>query len=148
MIQPHWLDILDCQQQLHYFSRELLSRSQERTLTVSQLELLSLLYLKPEENTPLALSRESGMKKEAVSRCIRQLEEKQCILREKHPQDERSFVLTLTEKGRTELKACYRPILEPIYDLQREMGEDFYTLFKLMAKANRLMAKKQGGSLF
>ena len=143
-----WLDMLDCQQQLHCFSRELLSCGSERTLTVSQLELLSLLYLKPEENTPLSLSRESGMKKEAVSRCVRQLEEKGCISREKHPRDERSFLLTLTEKGREELQASYRPILEPLYALRRQMGEDFDALFALIAKANRLMAEPQGGTHF
>ena len=142
MEQIHWLDMLDCQQQLHYFSRELLSRSREGNLTVSQLELLSLLYLKPEENTPLVLSRESGMKKEAVSRCIRQLEEKDCIRKEKHPSDERSVLLTLTEEGRAQLQASYRPILEPLYALKRQMGEDFDALFALIAKANRLMAEE------
>ena len=139
MEQPEWLKMLHFQQELHRFSREMLSQSQKRTLTSSELELLSLLYLQDGTWTPLALSRQSGMKKEAVSRCLRQLMEKGCIEKQPHPQDERSYILSLTEEGRLELQNNYEPLLRPLYELRRQMGTDFDTLFALIETANKTL---------
>ncbi len=131
-----WLQMLTNQQELHRFARALLTQTQKRTLTSSELELLSLLYLQTENITPLILSRQSGMKKEAVSRCLRQLFERGLIEKNRHPQDERSYVLYITECGKTTLRENYGPILQPLYDLRRNMGTDFDTLFHLIKKAN------------
>lgn len=138
-MKPMWLQMLAYQQELHRFSRFLLVQGQKRTLTASELELLSWLYLQTEESTPLVLSRHSGMKKEAVSRCLKQLYEKGFIEKEKRPEDERSYVLFLTESGKNALRENYGPILQPLYDLQRDMGEDFERLFRLVAAANAQM---------
>ena len=137
MAETEWLDMLAHLEELHRFSRLLLTQSHSRAQAASELELLSLLYLHPQENTPLALSRRSGMKKEAVSRCLRLLHEKGFITREKHPCDERSSVISITTAGHDALEACYGPILRPIYALRRNMGKEFYELFRLIASANR-----------
>lgn len=136
MTDPNWLHMLMYQQELHHFSRALLAQGQKRTLTASELELMSRLYLQTEESTPLALSRQSGMKKEAVSRCLKQLFEKGFIQKDRHPQDERSYILSLTEAGKVALRENYGPILQPLYDLQRNMETEFDTLFRLIEKAN------------
>ncbi len=136
MEQIEWLQMLSYQQELHHFSRDLLLQSQNQTLTASERELLSRLYLEPQVNTPLALSRCSGMKKEAVSRCLKRLFEKGCIQKEKHPKDERSYLLSLTETGQKELHKNYGAILQPLYDLRRRMGPEFDVLFQLICKAN------------
>lgn len=141
MTDLNWLQMLANQQELHRFSRAMLAQSQKRTLTSSELELLSLLYLQTENITPLVLSRQSGMKKEAVSRCLRQLFERGLIEKDRHPQDERSYVLYITESGKTTLKENYGPILQPLYDLRRSMGTDFDMLFHLVKKANTQMAE-------
>ncbi len=138
-----WLQMLAYQQELHRFSRSMLAQGQKQTLTASELELLSWLYLQTEECTPQVLSRHSGMKKEAVSRCLKQLYEKGFIEKEKRPQDERSYILSLTESGRSALRENYGPILQPLYDLQREMGEDFNRLFQLIGEANAKMEEKK-----
>ncbi len=138
-MQQMWLHMLACQQELHRFSRAMLAQGQKQTLTASELELLSLLYRKDEESTPLALSRQSGMKKEAVSRSLKQLYAKGLIEKERSPQDERSYVLSLTERGRSALRDNYGLLLQPLYDLQRAMGEDFDRLFGLIAEANDRM---------
>lgn len=147
MAEINWLQMLAYQQELHHFSRALLAQGKKQTLTASELELLSrlylCLYLQTEDSTPLWLSRQSGMKKEAVSRCLKQLLEKELIAKEKHPQDERSYVLSLTESGKAALRENYGPILQPLYDLQRSMGAEFDTLFQLIEKAN---AKMDAGS--
>lgn len=75
----------------------MLAQKQKQTLTVSEPELLFWLYMQTEESTPLVLSRQSGMKKEAVSRYLKQLCEKGLVEKEKRPQDERSCALSLTE---------------------------------------------------
>ena len=129
------------QQELHHLSRELLAQTQRQTLTASERELLARLFLDPEDCTPLSLSRSTGMKKEAVSRCLKRLHEKDCIRRERHPRDERSYMLSLTEMGNRELKASYGAMLKPLYDLRRRMGEEFDAMFELIGRANRLTSE-------
>ncbi len=144
MTEFDWLQMLTFQQELHHFSRAMLTQGQKRSLTASELELLSRLYLQTEESTPLVLSRQSGMKKEAVSRCLKQLFEKGYVEKDRHPLDDRSYVLTLTESGIVALRENFGPILQPLYDLQRRMGADFETLFQLIEKANvRMELKKE-----
>lgn len=139
MSEFNWLQLFAYLQELRYFSRSLLAQGQNCTLTASELELLSRLYLQTAESTPLVLSRQSGMKKEAVSRCLRLLFEKGYITKEKHPQDERSYILSLTESGKVALQENYGPILQPLYELQRSMETEFDTLFHLIQKANAQM---------
>ncbi len=139
MEQIDWLQMLKYQQELHLFSRTMLVQSQKKLLTASELELLSLLYLKTEQTTPLTLSHLSGMKKEAVSRCLKQMYEKNLITKARHPQDERSYILTLTDQGREALRESYGLVLRPMYDLYRSMGNDFDKLFRLIEGANRQM---------
>ncbi len=136
MKEIDWLTMLAYQQELHHLSRALLTQNQKQTLTASERELLARLFLEPDESTPLALSRSTGMKKEAVSRCLKSLFEKEYIQKEKHPHDERSYILSLTEVGQMELKRNYGAILQPLYDLRRRMGDDFELLFNLIRTAN------------
>ena len=137
MRETEWLKMLQYQQELHHLSRELLAQGQKHLLTASERELLALLYLQPMENTPLELSRESGMKKEAVSRSLKGLLEKELIRKEKHPRDERSYILSLTDSGKEALNDSYRAILKPFYELRRKMGPEFDNLFQLICKANK-----------
>lgn len=144
MAEINWLQMLAFQQELHHFSRALLTQGQKRSLTSSELELLSRLYLQAEGSTPLVLSRQSGMKKEAVSRCLKQLFEKGLIEKSKHPQDERSYLLSLTESGKSALRENYGPILQPLYDLHRSMESEFNMLFHLIKEANAQMESMNG----
>ena len=70
-----WMDMVYYQQQVQKLTRLLLPAKQTN-LTVSECELLAWLYQEPEQNTPVLLSQRSGMKKEAVSRCLKSLMEK------------------------------------------------------------------------
>ena len=101
------------------------SRCKKSALTVSECELLAHLYLRPEQNTPVLLSQGTGMKKEAVSRCLKNLYEKNCISKQRNATDERSYQLFITEVGLAELKQGYESILQPFYDLWRSSGKDF-----------------------
>lgn len=119
-----WTDMMHYQQQMQKIMRALLP-IHKSALTVSEYELLAHLYLRPEENTPVLLGKNSGMKKEAVSRCLKALYEKNCIRKQKQTKDERSYQLFLTETGLEELRKGYESILQPFYDLWRSSGKDF-----------------------
>ena len=119
-----WTDMMHYQQQIQKIMRSLLP-VQKTLLTASECELLAHLYLQPEQNTPNLLSQSSGMKKEAVSRCLKSLYEKNCIHKPRQTVDERSYQLTITEIGLAELKKGYESILQPFYDLWRSSTEDF-----------------------
>ena len=83
------------QQNLQKIMRSLLP-VRKSALTASECELLAHLYLQPEQNTPVLLSQGSGMKKEAVSRCLKALYEKSCIRKQRQTTDERSYQLSIT----------------------------------------------------
>ena len=119
-----WTDMMHYQQQVQKVMRSLLP-VRKSVLTASECELLARLYLQPEQNTPILLSQGSGMKKEAVSRCLKALYEKDCIRKQRQTADERSYQLFITETGLAELKKGYQSILQPFYDLWRSSSEDF-----------------------
>lgn len=119
-----WTDMVHYQQQMQKIMRSLLP-VRKSVLTVSECELLAHLYLRPNQNTPVLLSQETGMKKEAVSRCLKTLFEKNCISKQRSTTDERSYELFMTETGLAELKKGYESILQPFYDLWRSSGKDF-----------------------
>ena len=136
-----WTDMMHYQQQMQKIMRSLLP-VRKFLLTASECELLAHLYLKPEQNTPVLLSQSSGMKKEAVSRCLKSLYEKNCIRKERQTTDERSYQLFITETGLAELKKGYESILQPFYDLWRSSREDFEAF---MYYADRLAAQIEKG---
>lgn len=129
------------QQNLQKIMRSLLP-VRKSALTASECELLAHLYLQPEQNTPVLLSQGSGMKKEAVSRCLKALYEKSCIRKQRQTTDERSYQLSITETGLVELKKGYESILPPFYDLWRSSGEDFEAF---MHYADKLAAHIEKG---
>lgn len=136
-----WTDMMHFQQQLQKVMRSLLPL-RKSFLTASECELLAHLYLQPEQNTPVLLSQSSGMKKEAVSRCLKSLYEKECIRKQRQETDERSYRLFITETGLAELKKGYESILQPFYDLWRSSSEDFEAF---MYYADKLAAHIEKG---
>lgn len=128
-----WMDMVYYQQQFQKLSRLLLP-AKHTNLTISECELLAWLYLDPSQNTPVLLSQRSGMKKEAVSRCLKSLIEKKCIHKEKQTHDERSYKISLTDTGISELKKGYEIILQPFYDLWRSTGTDFEKFLQYTCK--------------
>lgn len=136
-----WTDMMHYQQQFQKVMRSLLPM-QPSALTASECELLAHLYLNPEQNTPVLLSQNSGMKKEAVSRCLKSLYEKNCIRKQRQAADERSYQLFITETGLVQLKKGYESILQPFYDLWRSSRKDFESF---MYYADQLAAHIEKG---
>ena len=136
-----WTDMMHHQQQIQKVMRSLLP-VRKSILTASECELLAHLYLQPGENTPVLLGKSSGMKKEAVSRCLKSLYAKNCIRKQRQAKDERSYQLFITETGLEELKKGYESILQPFYDLWRSSGDDFEAF---MHYADKLAAHIEEG---
>ncbi len=143
MTMPDWQEMLTYQQHLTQFSRRLLVHSQEQQLSASERELLAWIYLAPEQCTPLFLSKQSGMKKEAVSRTLKQLFQKACIEKHKVDGDERSYTVTLTGEGRMALDHDCKLLLEPFYTLRASMGEHFDQLFALLKEADHVLGGEE-----
>lgn len=139
----NWQEMLTMHQELSQFARLMLVKNQKEFLTSSERELLAWIYLTKTNCTPLYLSKVTGMKKEAVSRCLKCLYEKGCIEREKKITDERSYSLLLTKIGADALQNDYEIMLQTLYDLYREMGNDFEELFKLISKANQILTQRR-----
>lgn len=136
-----WTDMMYYQKQMKKVIRSLMP-VRKTALTASECELLAHLYLQPEENTPILLGKSSGMKKEAVSRCLKSLYEKNCISKQKQANDERSYRLFLTETGLEELRKGYESILQPFYDLWRSCGQEFEAFLQ---DADKLAARMEQG---
>ena len=132
----NWLDMLSYKEELHALSRALLTQNQKIQITNSEMEILSLIYLYPDKATPLELSVQSGMKKEAVSRTLKQLFEKEYVTKIRNKDDERSYHLILSKKGNAILNESYSLILKPFYTLAKLMGDDFMTMINLLKEAN------------
>ena len=119
-----WTDMMHYQQQFQKVMRSLLPM-QPSALTASECELLAHLYLNPEQNTPVLLSQNSGMKKEAVSRCLKSLYEKNCIRKQRQAADERSYQLFITETGLVQLKKGVREHFAAILRFVAQFPEGF-----------------------
>ena len=137
-----WTEMMHYQQKFQKIARALLP-PRKSDLTPSECELLARLYLQPEQNTPILLSQSTGMKKEAVSRCLKSLYEKECIRKQRQTTDERSYQLFITETGLAELQKGYQSILQPFYDLWRSSSEDFEAFMQYVDKLATHIEKGQ-----
>ena len=137
-----WTEMMLYQHQMRKLTR-LMFPEKKGNLTSSEWELLSLLYENPNRNTPILLSKRSGMKKEAVSRCLKSLYKKGYVTRENHHCDERSYCLFLTDTGTEELKKECLAVLTPFYNLLRNIGADFVELLQC---ADRVVNKMENKS--
>lgn len=129
-----WVTMAERQQRFKELARNLLPQA-GGALSAGSCEILARVYAHGQACTPHDLSRESGMKPEAVSRCLRALEASGCIERRRNPQDERGRIVVLTAHGLDELDANVKQILQPFYDLRRALGPRFDELFELIDAA-------------
>nr|WP_317413224.1 MarR family transcriptional regulator [uncultured Solibaculum sp.] len=145
MSQSDWQIMNRQVQTLHSFARLIVTQSKPLTLTASELEIVSHIYLNEQKHTPLSLSKITGMKKESVSRSLKSLYEKGLVDKERCPEDERSYQLILTQTGLLELDRNYQLLLKPYYYLEKHMGEDFDRMMQLVEVAGILLRRYRDG---
>ena len=112
-----WLRIVSCTQMVEQEIRTILREKFDMTLP--RFELLSALDRVADGLTMGELSRWLMVSKGNVTGIAERLSEDGFIVREPTPTDRRSFVVTLTEKGRKaykEMELEYEQLLEKLFD--------------------------------
>ncbi len=138
MQQTNWKEMCQHWHTFQLFSRTMLSHKNQTTLTTGEIGILSLVYLN-QSSTPLQLSKLTGMKSESISRILKPLLHSGYLTKQKSLEDERSYLLSLTQEGSDLLKSDYKQLLLPMYDLQTKMGDDFDEFIRLIGCANKYL---------
>ena len=139
-----WIHMIHKMQDIRLFCSLNIRKAKNSGIASAQeLDLLSRVALSAAPMTPQELSSKMGLSKSAVSRLIRHLTEQRFLEKEERPEDKRSYLVKLTEKGRKELRQTYQYYLEPVYRLRRAVGEEkFLTLTGLINESNRILQKQ------
>ena len=123
-----WLRIVSCTQMVEQEIRTMLREKFDMTLP--RFELLSALDRVADGLTMGELSRWLMVSKGNVTGIAERLSEDGFIVREPTPTDRRSFVVTLTEKGRKaykEMELEYEQLLEKLFDDLSPDDSDMFT---------------------
>lgn len=144
-MQEKWMQMMAYMQDIRLFSSLHVRRTQQARLPSAQeLDLLSRVALAEQPLTPLALSRSMGVTKPLVSRLLERMQARGFLQKEPAAADKRSYNLRVTAAGTAELERTYAYYLEPVYQLQRGLGQDdFDRLMVLLRKANTVMQEKE-----
>lgn len=145
MREYDWIDMMNRMQELRlFYSLTVRSAKKEGITSAQELDLLSRAALSQSPMTPQELSTSMGVKKSAVSRLLRRLEENDLLEKIPSKVDRRSYAIRVTPAGYEELRQTYQYHLGPIYRLRREMGEeDFVRLMELVCRGNGILKNNE-----
>ncbi|MDF2961781.1 MAG: MarR family transcriptional regulator [Paenibacillus sp.] len=76
------------------------------------------------------LAAKLGITKGAVTQIVGRLEEREFVKRHPHPNDSRSVVVSLEERGKTAFHVHEKLHEEFIHSLREELGEEGYLCFE------------------
>lgn len=141
----NWVYMMEKMQDIRLFSSLHVRQTRKDSIISSQeLDMLSRIMMSDEALTSLELTVMMGLSKSAVSRLIERLEKKGLLTKLYNLKDKRSYTLLITEKGNQELEQTYRYYLEPIYKLQRTLGEEsFEDLTTQIKYANHMLQDRR-----
>lgn len=135
-----WLKLGNQIAVIHSFARKVRYQHELLTISTNELDILSSIYLADSLITPAELSQQLGLKKESVSRTLKQLMKKNMVLKKSNESDERSYYLTLSAFGEETLDKNYIYLMKPYYYLIEEMGTDFDQMIHQLEKADHLLS--------
>ena len=100
-----------------------------------------LLNIDYENGTPsTALGPQMGMEATSLSRILKSMEEKGAIYRESNPDDGRSILIKLTEKGKEEREFAKSVVLNFNQIIRKNISEEqLDSFFEVMKTINRLI---------
>ena len=150
MKDPNWIESMQNLGSIRLFASLYLRKARKGAVTSAQeVDMLFRVALGERLTTPLELSREMGISKTMISRLIENLTGKQLIEKVYNKEDKRSYFLSVTEKGKAELDTMYYYYLDPLYELQKNLGEASYSeLLRLIEKANHSMTGESKEEFF
>jgi len=105
----------------------------------------ALLSIDPKKGTPsTSLGPKMGMEATSLSRTLRSLEQKKLIKREPNPNDGRSVLIYLTEKGKINRDASRVAVLKFNQAIKNEIGDkSLENFYNTIDKINELIKNKK-----
>jgi DNA-binding MarR family transcriptional regulator len=104
-------------------------------------------YPGPEGKRPSELAADAGMTKQAMNYLLGQLERLGYLTREGDPEDQRSRLIRLSDRGRAAGRCIRATVAEIETELEQELGgEQFAQLRRLLTRLNATGAINQGSS--
>lgn len=122
------------------FNRLILYQRSLIELSTNELDLLSRIAISEKLLSAKELLDQMSSNKVIISRLIKKLISEGFLIKVENLQDERSYYLKITEKGKKILEKDYEKIILPISVLEKKMGEkDFIDFMNQISNSNKIL---------
>lgn len=127
-------------QEMRVFNRLILYQRSLIELSTNELDLLSRIAISEKLLSAKELLDQMSSNKVIISRLIKKLISEGFLIKVENLQDERSYYLKITEKGKKILEKDYEKIILPISVLEKKMGEkDFIDFMNQISNSNKIL---------
>lgn len=127
----NWKQLCKYMQEMRVFNRLILYQRSLIELSTNELDLLSRIAISEKLLSAKELLDQMSSNKVIISRLIKKLISEGFLIKVENLQDERSYYLKITEKGKKILEKDYEKIILPISVLEKKDGRKrFYRLYE------------------
>ena len=136
----NWKQLCKYMQEMRVFKRLILYQRSLIELSTNELDLLSRIAISEKLLSAKELLDQMSSNKVIISRLIKKLISEGFLIKVENLQDERSYYLKITEKGKKILEKDYEKIILPISVLEKKMGEkDFIDFMNQISNSNKIL---------
>ena len=136
----NWKQLCKYMQEMRVFNRLILYQRSLIELSTNELDLLSRIAISEKLLSAKELLDQMSSNKVIISRLIKKLIREGFLIKVENLQDERSYYLKITEKGKKILEKDYEKIILPISVLEKKMGEkDFIDFMNQISNSNKIL---------
>lgn len=136
----NWKQLCKYMQEMRVFNRLILYQRSLIELSTNELDLLSRIAISEKLLSAKELLNQMSSNKVIISRLIKKLISEGFLIKVENLQDERSYYLKITEKGKKILEKDYEKIILPISVLEKKMGEkDFIDFMNQISNSNKIL---------
>lgn len=117
-----------------------------KELPIRSSEMGVLIYVQKQNEgvTPLMISNFFQIAKPSVTTMINELIKKEYLIKVPSPTDRRSYIVSVTGKGKELVASAHEEYFKVISVLADKMGEkDFKTFIELIEKANKVLSEER-----
>lgn len=118
----------------------------KKGLPVRSSEMGVLIYVQKQNEgvTPLMISNFFRIAKPSVTAMVNELVRKEYLVKKPSPTDRRSYIVSVTEKGKGLVTSAHEEYFKAIAVLEDKMGvNNFKTLIALIEKANTILSEER-----
>ena len=136
----NWKQLCKYMQEMRVFNRLILYQRSLIELSTNEIDLLSRIAISEKLLSAKELLDQMSSNKVIISRLIKKLISEGFLIKVENLQDERSYYLKITEKGKKILEKDYEKIILPISVLEKKMGEkDFIDFMNQISNSNKIL---------